>query len=371
MEAQEFAKLTTTVLWSAFFVSVVFGAVAQKTHFCTMGAISDVVNMGHWSRAKQWMLAVGVAMTGFAVLVHMGWVDPRRTLYASNRWFWLSGVVGGGLFGFGMVLASGCGSKTLVRIGSGSLKSLVVFVVMGVAAFASLKGVAAVLRVATVDQLFFAVPEPGNLASLLLPLSRSDYLWMSGLGLTLGCVCVLGVLMDRQFWDWDNLIAGLGIGGCVVGMWLISGYLGYVEEHPLTLDSSFIATASGRAEAMTFTAPMAHALDWLMFFSDKSKTLTVGVVSVCGVVVGSFVTALLRNEFRWEGFGSVEDLGNHLVGAVLMGVGGVTAMGCTIGQGLSGLSTLSLTSLTAVLGIVVGAVAGFRYQMWRLERADV
>lgn len=366
MEAQEYAKLTTTVLWSAFFVSVVFGAIAQKTHFCTMGAISDVVNMGHWSRAKQWVLALGVAMIGFAVLVRTGWLDPHRTLYASNRWLWLSGLVGGGLFGFGMVLASGCGSKTLVRIGAGNLKSLVVFVVMGVAAFATLKGLTAVVRVATVDQVFLAVPEPASLGSVLVQVSGVGS--ASGLGLALGGLCVIWVLLDREFRSWDNLLAGLGIGGCIVGMWWISGCLGYVEEHPVTLDSSFVATVSGRSEAMTFTAPMAHTLDWLMFFSDKSKAMTLGVVSVFGVVGGAWASSIVRREFRWEGFGNTEDLGNHLVGAVLMGVGGVTAMGCTIGQGLSGLSTLSLTSLMAVLGIVGGAVAAFRYQIWRLER---
>lgn len=369
MDAQELAKLTTTVLWSAFFVSLLFGLIAQRTHFCTMGAISDVVNMGHWSRAKQWALAVGVAMIGFSVLVYVGWLDPRRTLYASNRWLWLSGLIGGGLFGFGMVLASGCGSKTLVRIGTGNLKSLVVFVVMGVAAFATLKGITAVLRVATVDQVFMAVPEPATLGSLLATASGGAL--ASGMGVALGCLCVLWVLLDREFRSWANLLAGLGVGGCIVAMWCISGYLGYVDEHPLTLDSGFVATVSGRSEAMTFTAPMAYALDWVMLFSDKSKTLTLGVASVCGVVVGAFVMAVFSKEFRWEGFAGTEDLGNHLVGAVLMGIGGVTAMGCTIGQGLSGLSTLSLTSLTAVLGIVGGAVTAFRYQMWRLEHTGL
>jgi hypothetical protein len=121
-------------------------------------------------------------------------------------------------------------------------------------------------------------------------------------------------------------------------------------------------------EALTFTAPMAYTLDWVMFFSDKSKVLTFAVVSVFGVVAGSALYALFTRSFRWEGFGSTEDLGNHLAGAVLMGVGGVTAMGCTIGQGLSGLSTLSATSFMAVAGIMAGAVIAFKYQMWRLER---
>ena len=134
MQASDLFTLTAQVLWAGFILSFVFGAIAQRTDFCAMGAISDVVNMGDWNRTRQWAMAVGVAMLGFAALVNAGLVDPTKTLYASNRWIWLSALSGGLLFGFGMVLASGCGSKTLVRIGGGSLKSLVVFGVMGIAA---------------------------------------------------------------------------------------------------------------------------------------------------------------------------------------------------------------------------------------------
>jgi hypothetical protein len=151
-------------------------------------------------------------------------------------------------------------------------------------------------------------------------------------------------------------------------MWWVSGHLGFVAEHPETLNEVFLATNSGRAEAMSFVAPIAYTLDWLMFFSDKSKVLTLGVVSVFGVAVGSTVMALWTRSFRWEGFGGTEDVANHLVGAVLMGVGGVTALGCTIGQGLTGVSTLGATSLVALASIIAGSVAAFKYQMWRLDQ---
>jgi uncharacterized membrane protein YedE/YeeE len=122
-------------------------------------------------------------------------------------------------------------------------------------------------------------------------------------------------------------------------------------------------------ESLSFVAPVAYTLDWLMFFSDKGKLLTIGIVSVFGVVVGSAAYALLTKSFRWEGFRDAGDTANHLVGAVLMGVGGVTALGCTIGQGLSGMSTLSLTSFVAMAAIVAGAVAALRFQIWRIERS--
>ena len=135
MDTSTLKALTTQVLWAAFIASALFGVIVQRTHFCSMGAVSDIVNMSDWTRMRQWGMAVGVAMIGFYSLAATGLIDPAKTLYASNRFVWLSALVGGLLFGFGMVLASGCGSKTLVRIGGGNLKSVVVFVVMGVAAF--------------------------------------------------------------------------------------------------------------------------------------------------------------------------------------------------------------------------------------------
>jgi uncharacterized membrane protein YedE/YeeE len=369
MQVPDISSLTAQVLWAAFTLSLIFGAIAQRTHFCTMGAVSDVVNMGDWTRMRQWGMAIGVAMIGFAALAFGGLIDPSKTLYASSRWIWLSALAGGAMFGFGMVLASGCGSKTLVRIGGGSLKSLIVFVVMGVAAFATLKGVTAVLRVATVDRVaidFAASATLPNWAAAIFGIKAA----LAGLvlALLLGGGLILWALAGPDFRKAENLLAGLGIGAVIVAMWWVSGHLGYVAEHPETLQEAFLATNSGRAEALSFVSPVAYTLDWLMFFSDKSKVLTVGIVSVFGVVAGSALVALAGRSFRWEGFGGTEDVANHLAGAVLMGVGGVTAMGCTVGQGLSGLSTLSSTSFVAVAAILAGAVAAFRYQIWRLER---
>jgi hypothetical protein len=122
-------------------------------------------------------------------------------------------------------------------------------------------------------------------------------------------------------------------------------------------------------ESLSFVAPVAYAIDWLMFFSDKSKTLTLGIVATLGVIIGSAVVAVATRRFRWEGFANVEDTANHLGGAALMGVGGVTALGCTIGQGVSGVSTLALGSFLALAAIVGGALLALRYQGWRVERS--
>ena len=368
MQASDVSWLTTQLLWAAFFLSLIFGAIAQRTHFCTMGAVSDVVNMGDWTRMRQWGLAIGVAMIGFAALAYGGLIDPTKTLYSSSRWLWLSAAVGGALVGFGMVLASGCGSKTLVRVGGGSLKSLIVFVVMGLAAFATLKGITAVLRVATVDKVALDFAAGVSLSQwAAAALGVKPLLAGLVLGVLVGGSLVLWAVLRRDFRTADNLLAGIGMGAVIVAMWWVSGSLGYVSEHPETLQEAFLATSSGRAESLSFVAPLAYTLDWFMFFSDKSKILTLGIVSVAGVIVGSAGYAMTSGTFRWEGFGGVEDVANHLLGAMLMGVGGVTAMGCTVGQGLSGISTLSATSIVAVVAIVTGAVAALRYQIWRVD----
>ncbi len=369
MQVPDIHALTREVLWAAFILAFIFGAIAQRTHFCTMGAISDVVNMGDWTRMRQWGMAMGVAMIGFAALVYSGQIDPSKTLYASTRWIWLSAIVGGGLFGFGMVLSSGCASKTLIRIGGGSLKSLIVFGVMGVAAFATLKGITAVARVDTVDKIAIDFA-----AGTTLPIWTSAAFGMHGaaagliLSVLLGGGLIVWALAGPDFRRADNLLAGLGIGAVIVVMWWVSGHLGYVAENPDTLQEAFLGTSSGRAEAFSFVAPAAYTLNWLIYFSDASNVLTVGIVSVFGMVLGSAACALAMGRFRWEGFGGTEDVANHLWGAVFMGVGGVTALGCTIGQGLSGISTLSATSFVAVASIISGAVAALKYQAWRMER---
>lgn len=355
----EIAALSKEVLGAFFLGGFVLGLISHRTHFCTMGAISDVVHLGDWTRARQWVCAIAMAMIGFAALSDMGLIDPSKTLYASTRLMWLSTLVGGVMFGYGMVIASGCGNKALVRIGGGNLKSVVVFVVMGISAFATMKGITAVLRTNTVDTVFIDMPLGANLSVLGLP----------GLGYIVAAVLLLWVLRDKNFWTLNSVVAGVGVGGVVVAMWWVSGHLGFVSEHPETLDAVFLATSSGRMEALNFVAPIANTLDWLMFYSDASKVLSTGVVAVVGVICGSAASALHGKTFRLEGFANPRDLGQHLLGSVLMGVGGVTAMGCTIGQGLSGMSTLSLNAFLALAAIVLGAVVSLRQQAARLERS--
>ena len=361
--------LSAQVLWAAFALSAAFGAIAQRTHFCTMGAVADIVSIGDWTRMRMWVLAMGVAMIGFNAMVALGWLDASKSLYAGPRLTWLSAAVGGFMFGFGMVLGSGCGSKTLVRVGGGNLKSLVVFIVLGLAAFATLKGITAVARVASVDQVYLALPAGQDLPSLAAAVSG----WPKPslalvLGLLLGGSLVAWALARAEGRSADTLLAGVGIGAIIAVAWWVSGRLGYVAEDPNTLQEAFVATNSHRMESLSFVAPIAYTLDWLLFFSDKSKLLTLGIASTAGVIAGSAAYAVATRSFRWEGFRDAEDTGKHLIGAMLMGVGGVTALGCTVGQGLSGVSTLSLSSFVALAAIIAGAVASLKFQVWRVQR---
>jgi uncharacterized membrane protein YedE/YeeE len=369
MQQIDMGALASQVLWAAFALAVVFGAIAQRTHFCTMGAVADIVNIGDWSRMRMWVLAIGTAMLGFNALVGFGLVDAGKSFYTAPRIVWLSNLVGGLLFGFGMVLASGCGSKTLVRIGGGNLKSVVVFLVLGIAAFATLRGITGVARVATVDRVAIDLGRTQDLPTLL---SSAIGLGKPAAALVLGAVIggglVLWALARAEGRSRDVLLGGVGIGAVIAAMWWVSGRMGYVAEDPNTLQEAFVATNSQRMESLSFVAPIAYSIDWLIFFSDKSKVLTIGIVSTFGVIVGSALTALATRTFRWEGFANAEDTANHIVGGVLMGVGGVTAVGCTVGQGLSGVSTLAVGSFIALAAIIGGAVLAVRYQVWRIER---
>lgn len=363
------AAVARNVLWLAFAVGFAFGAIGQKTHFCTMGAVADIVNMDDWSRMRMWLLAIGIAVLGTGGLHAVGLIDLGKSLYRTPTLPWLSLLVGGGCFGVGMVLASGCGAKTLIRIGGGNLKSLVVFIVLGLVAIMTLRGIFGVFRVQALDPVAIHFPNGQDLPALLTAagLAPGTALWLAVLAVGGGLTAFS--LAKRDFRSFDNLLGGLGIGLTVVAAWVVSGHLGYLPEHPETLSEAFLTTNSGRMEALSFIAPQAYTLELLMLWSDSSRTLSFGIAGALGVIAGSLACALALKRFRWEGFASIEDTVSHLIGAALMGFGGVTAMGCTIGQGISGFSTLALGSIIAFLAIVGGAAAMLKFQYWRLLRA--
>ena len=365
--------MTGLVLWGGFVLALAFGAIAHRTNFCTMGALSDVVNMGHWGRLRMWLLAIAVALVGANALQLAGLVDLGQTVYRRPSLSWLSLLVGGATFGIGMSLAGGCANKNLVRLGGGSLRSLVVLVFLGLSSYMTLKGVFGQWRASWLD------PVSIDLARLGLKDQGLDALVARATGLPApkalaATVALAGVALawcvfkDRRFRaNTTQVLGGAALGALVIAGWYLTGHLGH-GENPETLETVYFATNSHTLESMSFVGPMAYTLELLMLWTDRSLHLSYGIATALGVVLGAMAHALATSRFRWEGFASLADLRNQLAGAMLMGFGGVTALGCTIGQGLSGLSTLAMGSVIAMAAIVAGSVGTLRYIDWRESR---
>ena len=253
------------------------------------------------------------------------------------------------MFGFGMTLTGGCSSRNVVRLGAGNLKSLVVLLVMGIVGYMTMNGLLALPRlqleaiggITSTDQGLPAWLSLGGLASL-------------SLALMLALLLMIFCFKDKKFRSSPkDMIAGLVLGALIPFGWLVTGIIGADEFDPAPLSS------------FSFVAPVSRGLIYLMTF--PSATISFGIAAVGGVLVGAFLAAIYMREFRLEGFANLQDLGRHLVGAAMMGVGGVLGLGCTIGQGMTGISTLAIGSFLTLAAIMTGGVLGVRY----LERGSL
>lgn len=367
------ASIGNVVIVGGFVLAFIFGLIAARTNFCTMGALSDIVNMGHWGRMRMWMLTIAVAIVGTTCLSYLGLVDLSKSVAQRPQLPWLSLMVGGLVFGIGMTLAGGCANKNLIRVGGGSVRSLVVLVFMAIASYMTLKGLFGQWRAGLLDPVSINLAERGwsdqGLGTALAKATGLDpklaLLVMAGVATV---ALLIFALKDRRFRsNAAQILGAVGLGLLVVAGWYVTGHLGF-GENPETLENVYFATNTRTLESLSFVAPMAFSLELLMLWTDSSLHLTFGIASVLGVIAGSAAYALTTKKFRWEGFASFEDLRNQLFGAVLMGFGGVTAVGCTIGQGLSGLSTLAIGSFIAVAGIIIGSVATLKYTLWKMDQ---
>ena len=346
--------VTTTIVGLGGFVTgLVFGATVQRTNFCTMGAISDLVLMGDGRRFRAWTLAIAVAIIGTQALHFTGAININKSIYLTSNLGWLGAIIGGAMFGFGMTQAGGCGSKTLVRLGAGNLKSLVVAIVLGIVAYMTLRGLFALVRVqieaATNIELKTRGLDNQNVgemagALLGLPTDTARIAAAAALSAALLIFCVKDEAFRRSP---TNIMAGIIIGLTAVAGWAVTGILGADEFEPVPLAS------------ITFVAPVAESLQYLMTFTGA--TVNFGIAVVGGVIAGSFLVAVATRTFQIESFTDRGDLLRHLTGAALMGAGGVLALGCTIGQGISGMSTLALGSVIAWLSIIGGGYLGIKY----------
>ncbi len=329
-------------------LGVVIGAVAQKTNFCTMGAISDAVFMEDFSRVRSWLLAIVVALLGTQALHYSGMVDIYQSIYLGTGFTWLSYIVGGLLFGYGMTMTGGCGNKTLVRVGAGNLKSLVVLLVMGATAYMTLRGIIGVGRVQLEDLHRVQLDTPQGIPDHLAVLTGVSVETLRLLVTSVAALLLLVyIFKDAEFRRSGKLIfGGLIIGAAIPAALYITGVVGFDDFEPMPV------------EAVSFVAPSGQGLQYLMTFTGSS--INFGISLAAGVALGSFLAAILTGEFSVETYSDGSEMKRHLLGAAFMGTGGVMALGCTFGQGISGVSTLAMGSFIAIASIVFGAVWGLK-----------
>ncbi|TEA74229.1 YeeE/YedE family protein [Allopusillimonas ginsengisoli] len=320
------------VLWAGLALGLAFGACGQISGFCLQRGLKEYWSGRHGYKLHGFAVALAVALGGTHIVASMGLVDIGQSLYMMPSFSWLLLPFGGLMFGYGMCLTNGCGARAVVLLGQGNLRSFVVLLCIGISAYITLTGVGAPLRM-----LISAV-------TTLTPASvtvRADTLRALTVWLAVAGLLVFALRPRASGTRGLDLTGGATMGLLVVAGWLITGWLGADEFEPTPVAS------------LTFVAPIGETIQYSMIATGM--TLRFGVVVVLGTVAGSFIAAALRGKCRLEGFDSPRQMSRYIFGAVLMGVGGSLATGCSIGQGLTGMSTLAYSSMIAALSIVAGA----------------
>ncbi|PPC87233.1 MAG: hypothetical protein CTY31_07745 [Hyphomicrobium sp.] len=341
-----------------FVLGLAFGWLARASNFCVMGAVSDWRISGDCGRLGAAALAAATAMIGAQSLDAAGIVDLSRSMYVAPHINWAASIFGGLIFGFGMVFAGGCPSRSLVRAGGGDFRALVTALVMAVAALATVSGILGPARssfeaATAIDLTTYHLPSqalPAVLASFNF--DPSIMRWMA-LAIIAGPLLMFAIYRGRILRQPMLLIAGLGVGVIVTAGWAMTG-----------LVSDDMAVRVIAPSSLSFVRPVADAIDWL----ERSTALGLpgfGAASVFGVLVGSALASVASQSLRFTGFSDGADFRRHLFGAVAMGVGGILGLGCTIGQGVTGLSTLAVQSFLTAAAIILGAVFGLA----RLQRS--
>jgi len=388
---EDFASAQSALLWSSFAIAFVMGMVVTKTNFCTMGAVSDLVNIGDSGRMRAWFFAIAIAMLGVVILEATGitTVDGSFPPYRGSSLIWAENLIGGILFGIGMTFGSGCGNKTLIRIGGGNIKSIFVLWVIGIIAYymvnpfpGSDKTLMSVLFIngTHLRDLAVQLSGPQDLGSMIGGKEGATEM-RTYIGLGLALLLIIYAVKSADFRkSFDNVLAGFVVGGCIVAAWYVSGTMGVsidgetsnlrsvVQGWDFIMDDATGRPASAAVwstQSFTFINPMGQVLGYGSANFDYSL-LTFGIMSLFGVVAGAFVWSILTRSFRLEWFVDAKDFFMHIIGAVLMGFGGVLALGCTIGQGITGTSTLALGSFIALAGIIFGSALTMKIQYYKL-----
>lgn len=393
MVFESFAESLSFFLWSTFILSVVLGAVVNKTNFCTMGAVSDMVNISDFGRFRAWLLAIAVATIGVSVFEYMELVDVSDTFppYRGNSLIYIENILGGFLFGIGMTFASGCGNKTLIRIGGGNIKSIMVFIIIAIIAYYmsnpfpdSDKTLYSALFYDWVNPLAISLDTKQDIGAMLGGSDNTQPMRLvAGLVVASGMLFYIFKAADFRS-NKDNILAGIAIGLIIVSAWYMSSNItvnaedshyslsDYYAEWDMLAEDDEGKPATGRTlspQSFTFINPIGQSFGY-MKDSFNPALLTFGLVSVFGVIFGSLLWSLISKSFRIEWFVDFKDFLNHTLGAILMGFGGVLALGCTIGQGITGMSTLALGSILTFISIIFGSALTMKIQYYKLVYED-
>ena len=339
-------SVANIVILAGLLIGLVYGAVGLLSGFCLMSSLRGWWAQGDSRLVRTYALAMGVAIAATQLLAVRQVVDLGKSIYLQPTFSAPLMFVGGVLFGYGMVLSNGCGSRALVLLGRGNLRSLVVVIVLGIAAEVTRKGLIAPGRIFLLQwtQITAGIT---SLPALIAKLGVSETFARSLAAPIVSAALIIFAFSHAPFQRaWGQIAAGITVGLLIAGGWYATGYLGADDFNPTPVTS------------LTFVAPIADALQYLML--STGLTLNFGIVTVAGVFAGSLVTALATQRFHWEGYSSPQHMLRSVSGAVLMGIGGVAALGCSVGQGLTGLSTLALASFVAVAGIFLGTAIGLR-----------
>ena len=392
MVFESFAESLSFFFWTTFIISVILGAVVNKTNFCTMGAVSDMVNMNDYGRIRAWLLAIATATFCVSVLEYMGMINVNDTFpsYRSDQLIYAENIFGGIIFGIGMTFASGCGNKSLIRIGGGNIKSVFVFAALGIVAYYmtnpfpnSDKTLYSLFFYDWLNPLAITLDTKQDIGALISSDDPTTARLILGLIVTAGLLFYIFKATEfRQ--NKDNILGGIVIGLAVAAAWYTSSnitviadetsysLIEYYEEWDMIADDDTGKPAVARTlnpQSFTFVNPIGQTYGYIKDGFDSSL-ITFGLISVFGVVFGSFLWALISRSFRIEWFVDFKDFLNHMVGAIFMGVGATLALGCTVGQGITGLSTLALGSFITLIAIVFGSALTMKIQYYKIVYED-
>lgn len=353
LQEQILANAPLWLAWGGFAIGVVFGFVVQQTNFCAMGSISDIMSFEDYRRFRSWMLAIAVAIVGTQAASRAGIVDLTLSMYLGGSINWFGNIAGGLLFGIGMVFAGGCTSRNLVRVGGGDMRALMVLVVVGITAYMTLGGILGPTRAWLEAHTAISLGDGGNqsLAALLAGIGLGGEETMA---LVVAGVLVLG-LLGYCFANADfrgspgHIIGGIGVGLCVVAGWTLTG-LAYDD----------FADVPVNPISLSYVRPTGDTLEYLERFT-AGPLPGFGVATVFGALAGAVIAALISRKFKLIGFADSGDTLRNMAGGALMGIGGITALGCTVGQSITGVSTLALGSVLACVSIIVGGVIGMKW----------